>query len=179
MRVLILLLLLPLGHSVHAQSINFGNNARIYLVRHAEKLTGQDPLLTENGNKRAGDLMRVLKDKPIRHIYVTEYRRTQNTGDSLRLQQGIDTVHYGSDTSCVDLFQKILANADTKGSILIIGHSNTIPTIIRKLGIVNYPLDDIPSPAFDNLFIIRYKKGQPFLKKTTYGAASGPADAMK
>ncbi len=179
MRFLILLLLLSFGLSVFAQSINFNNNARIYLVRHAEKLTGQDPLLTVDGNKRAGDLMRVLKDKHIRHIYVTEYKRTQNTGDSLRIQRGIDTVHYWSDTACANLFQKIQANADTKGSILIIGHSNTIPTIIRKLGIVNYPLDDIPSTAFDNLFIIRFKKGHPTLKKTRYGASSGPAAAMK
>src|SRR4029078_5982747 len=107
MRLILFLLLFAIDLPVNAQTPGFGHKAKIYLVRHAEKLTGKDPLLTEQGNKRAGDLMRTLKGKNIQHIFVTEYRRTQNTGDSLRIQLGIDTIHYLSDTSCIDLFQKI------------------------------------------------------------------------
>ena len=32
--------------------------SRIFIVRHAEKATGNDPVLTAAGNTRAGDLMR-------------------------------------------------------------------------------------------------------------------------
>ena len=85
MRFSLLLMLSAIPFSADAQSISFGNKAKVYLVRHAEKISGEDPLLTAGGNKRAGDLMRALKDKNIKRIYVTEYKRTQNTGDSLRL----------------------------------------------------------------------------------------------
>ncbi|MEI9957485.1 MAG: histidine phosphatase family protein [Ferruginibacter sp.] len=50
------------------------------------KESGKDPVLTKEGNQRAGDLMRTLKDKHIKRIYVTQFKRTQMTGDSLRIQ---------------------------------------------------------------------------------------------
>src|SRR5690242_18739697 len=127
MRFMILAILYVIQFSTFAQPISFGNKAKIYLVRHAEKGAGQDPLLTVEGNKRSGDLMRVLKNRGIKHIYVTEFRRTQSTADSLRIQSGIDTVHYLADTSCVDLIKKLKKNNDLNKPILIIGHSNTIP----------------------------------------------------
>jgi hypothetical protein len=49
---------------------------KIFIVRHAEKETGKDPLLTAAGNARAGDLMRVLQNEGIQKIYVSQYKRT-------------------------------------------------------------------------------------------------------
>lgn len=144
----------------------------MYLVRHAEKGPGEDPLLSDAGNKRAGDLVKTLKNEKICHIYVTEYKRTQNTGDSVRLQLSIDTVHYLSDTSCTDLINKLIANKDVNNPILIIGHSNTISQIIRKLGLPDYPKDNIPANEFDNLFLLTFKNAQASLKSMKYGAAS-------
>lgn len=178
MRILFILLLSSLVISANAQVIEFGNKAEIYLVRHAEKEPGDDPLLTPNGNKRAGDLMRALKGKKIKRIYVTEYRRTQNTGDSVRIQLGIDTVHYGSDTSCTDLINKLKAHHDLNDAILIIGHSNTIPLVIRKLGIAEYPTAYIPSNDFDDLFLLSFKKGKATLTRSKYGAASAESAGM-
>ena len=66
----------------------------IYIVRHAEKDTGNNPILTAGGKLRAGDLMRYFKKEEINHIYTTPYRRTEMTGDSLRIKRGIDTLHY-------------------------------------------------------------------------------------
>lgn len=157
----------------------FGDGATIYLVRHAEKQSGNDPLLTPAGNARAGDLLRVLKGKNIQRIYVTEYRRTQNTGDSLRIQLGIDTVRYLSDTSCTDLFNKIQAHHDMDKAILIIGHSNTIPLMVRKFGLTDYPADYIPDTEYDNLFLVRFKNGKPILEKMKYGASSSASAAMQ
>lgn len=143
---------------------------RIFIVRHAEKETGKDPLLTAAGNARAGDLMRTLQNEGIRKIYVSQYRRTQNTGDSLRLQLKIDTVHYAADTVCENLINAIIEHGDFGKTILIIGHSNTIPQIIRKFGVTDYPYGDIPDNEFDNLFLITYKKEKAKLKKIRYGA---------
>ncbi len=178
MRSIFILLLSCLVFSANAQTIEFGSKAKVYLVRHAEKEAGDDPLLTSAGNKRAGDLMRALEGKKIRRIYVTEYRRAQNTGDSLRIQQGIDTVYYGSDTSCTDLINKLKTHRDVNDAILIIGHSNTIPLVIRKLGIDNYPKDYIPSNDFDDLFLLSFKKGKATLTRSKYGAASAESAGM-
>ncbi|MCW3093312.1 MAG: hypothetical protein JWP81_4381 [Ferruginibacter sp.] len=161
-----------------AQQVGFGKHSKIYLVRHAEKGPGTDPLLTAAGNKRAGDLARELQSKNIRRIYITEYRRTQNTADSLRIRLQIDTVHYLSDTSCTDLLSKIMRNKDRDDAILIIGHSNTIPLIIRKLGLSDYPSEPISDKEFDNLYLLTRRGGKARLTKTKYGALSGESARM-
>ena len=152
---------------------------KIFIVRHGEKESGNDPLLTADGNKRAGDLMRALQNKGIQKIYASQYRRTQNTGDSLRIQLKIDTVIYQADTICNKLINTIMAHSDFGKTILIIAHSNTIPQIIRKFGVTAYPYGDIPDNDFDNLFLITYKKGKAKLKTTKFGTKSAASAAMQ
>ena len=152
---------------------------KIFIVRHAEKETGKDPVLTSAGNARAGDLMRALQNEGIQKIYVSQYKRTQMTGDSLRIHFKTDTVQYAADTLCDNLINSIMQHSDFGKPILIIAHSNTIPQIIRKFGITDYPYGDIPDNEFDNLFVITYKKEKAKLKKMKYGAKSGISVAMK
>jgi phosphohistidine phosphatase SixA len=152
---------------------------KIFIVRHAEKESGKDPALTPAGNARAGDLMRALQHEAVKKIYVSQYKRTQMTGDSLRIQAGTKTVQYTADTLCDNLVNTIMENGDFGKTILIIGHSNTIPQIIRKFGVTNYPYGDIPDNEFDNLFVITYKKGKAKFKKMKYGANSGVSAAMQ
>jgi phosphohistidine phosphatase SixA len=151
---------------------------KIFIVRHAEKAAGNDPILTAAGNARAGDLMRKLQSEGIQKIYVSQYKRTQNTGDSLRLQLKIDTVHYAADTLCDKLISAIMEHGDFGKTILIIAHSNTIPQIIRKFGVTDYPYGDIPDNEFDNLFLITYKKEKAKVKVMKYGAKSGSSAGM-
>lgn len=166
--LLIFFAILGFQNKVNAQQVPV--ETKIYIVRHAEKETGNNPLLTAAGNVRAGDLMRALQNEGIQKIYVTQYRRTQNTGDSLRVQLKIDTVHYAADTLCDNLINAIMEHGDFGKTILIIAHSNTIPQIIRKLGVKDYPYGDIPDNEFDNLFVVTYKKEKAKLKKLKYGA---------
>jgi phosphohistidine phosphatase SixA len=151
---------------------------RIFIVRHAEKEKGSDPLLTAAGNKRAGDLLRTLQHWGIQKIYVSKFRRTQNTADSMRIQLGIDTVHYIADTLCYELLNSIMHHKDFGKTILVVAHSNTIPQIIRRLGVTDHPYGDIPDHEYDNLFLVTYKKEKAKLKKMKYGAASGPSAPM-
>ena len=53
----------------------------IFIVRHAEKATtgGNDPDLSVAGQKRAEALARILKDSQITAVFVTEFKRTQET----------------------------------------------------------------------------------------------------
>ncbi len=152
---------------------------KIYIVRHAEKQDGKDPLLTPAGNARSGDLMRFLKDEMIRKIYVSQYRRTQNTGDSLRIQLNIDTVHYTADTLCGNLINTIMGHSDFGKTILVIGHSNTIPQVIRKFGVHDYPYGDLADNDYDRLFLITYKNGKAKVKVMKYGAAPGTSATMQ
>ena len=162
-----------------AQSGFERTKTKIYLVRHGEKETGKDPVLTPAGRQRAGDLLRVLKDKGISHIYSTPYKRTQMTGDSLRIQLGIDTLIYAADTNGVDLINKIKSHNDINKTILVIGHSNTIPALIRHFGITDFAIKELDEKEFDNLFLINYKKRKPKLKAMKYGAASSTSAAMQ
>ena len=171
------LALMGLQKSANAQQEPAVN--KIFIVRHAEKETGKDPLLTAAGNARAGDLMRALQNASIQKIYVSQFRRTQSTGDSLRLQLNIDTVHYAADTVCDNLINAIIEHSDFGKTILIIGHSNTLPQIIRKLGVTEYPYGDISDNEFDNLFMITYKKEKAKLKRLKYGAKSGASAGMQ
>jgi phosphohistidine phosphatase SixA len=172
---------------VAAQLLPSGATAKtkIYLVRHAEKQSGTDPELTDAGKKRAGDLMRALQNKNVKRIYVTQFKRTQMTADSMRLQLGIDTVQYLADENGIDLFNKITAHNDFNKTILIIGHSNTVPDYIKKLGVANYPQANIADTEFDNLFKVYYKRSFIFsqfkahVKKGKYGVASGVSAAMQ
>ena len=60
----IFLVLLGLQNSANAQQEP--GVTKIFIVRHAEKEAGKDPLLTAAGNARAGDLMRALQNEGIK-----------------------------------------------------------------------------------------------------------------
>jgi len=149
-----------------------------YIVRHAEKDTGNNPGLTAAGYLRAGDLYRTLRNKKISRIYVTQYRRTQLTADSIRIYQKIEPVQYSADDTGDDLFLKlsgIKRDIILKNNVLIVGHSNTIPAILKRLGITALDIHDIPDNEYDNLFVVTIKNGKASLKWLNYGKASQPA----
>lgn len=175
----ILLLAITFAHSLNAQSLPaIGNQTKIYIVRHAEKQPGEDPLLTAEGNLRAGDLMRTLKNKRIKRVYVSQFKRTQQTADSMFLQAGIDTVHYIADVSCTDLFNAIEKNHDWNKPILIISHSNIMQKIILKLGVTDFPQENIPPNEYDNLYLVRFKNKQPFVEQSKFGKPSTASETI-
>ena len=175
----ILLLAIIVANFLNAQTLPaIGNQTKIYIVRHAEKQPGEDPFLTAEGNIRAGDLMRTLKNKRIKRIYVSQFKRTQQTADSMFLQAGIDTVQYVADVSCTDLFNAIEKNKDWNNHILIISHSNIIQKIILKLGVTDFPQQNMPANEFDNLYLVRFKNKQPFVEQSKYGKPSTASETI-
>ncbi len=146
---------------------NLFKNGTIYIVRHAEKVSGKDPVLTREGELRSGDLLRKLKKHPPELIYVSQFKRTALTADSLRLQLNIDTFHYTAEQTA-DSLMKVLRLKNN--CILIIAHSNTIPSIIKKFVATEDII--IPDEQFDDLFIIRFKKGKLLLTRDKYGKIS-------
>jgi broad specificity phosphatase PhoE len=100
----------------------------IFLVRHAEKAGGDDPDLTEAGRARAESLATVLKDAGITAIYTSEVKRTQQTAaplaKALRVEPTIVAIK--------DRAALVAKLQGSSGNALVVGHSNTIPEIIRR-----------------------------------------------
>lgn len=155
------------------------NKTTIYIVRHAEKDTGDNPTLTADGRQRAGELKRFLKKVKINHIYSTPFRRTEMTADSLKIYKGIDVIQYPAKATWVELTELLKKNNDLGKTVLFIGHSNTVPLLIKMFGVSDYPQVDLPDKAFDDIFIIHFKKGKAIVKHKKYGQPSGPSDAMQ
>jgi broad specificity phosphatase PhoE len=131
--------------------------ATVFLVRHAERADagmatagtmGTDPDLSPEGRARAESLAAALKDAGITAIYATEYRRTQQTAAPLARALGLKVTTIKSGESA-PLMQAL--NAAT-GNVLVVGHSNTVPAVIKQLG-VTVPVT-IGESDYDNLFIV-------------------------
>ena len=151
-----------------------------YIVRHAEKDTGRNPGLLAIGQTRAGDLHRLLKDKEVDEIYVTQTKRSMMTADSVKFYRNLKTVVYDADTTGHGLLYKMNQGNGFQKNLLIIAHSNTIPGIIRSLGIKDFK-NAIPDSEHDKLYIIRQKKEDVSMKIQDYGKPSDklPTDKMK
>ena len=122
----------------------------IVIVRHAEKATngGNDPDLSSAGRARADALARILKDAGITAIFTSEFKRTQETAAPTATSTHVaPTVVTAKDTA--GLVAKL---HQMKGNALVVGHGNTIPNIIRALGI-NSAIN-IPGADYSELLIV-------------------------
>ena len=138
MKHLALILSIPLLLATYANAAPV-----IFIVRHAEKATtgGKDPDLSVEGQKRADALAQILKDSKITAVFVTEFKRTQETAaPTAKAAHVSPTVVPANDVGAlVEKLRALNANA------LVVGHGNTIPNLLRALRIatpVSIPEDD-------------------------------------
>lgn len=104
----------------------------VFLVRHAEKREdGEDPLLTEVGQARARRLAMHLSEVEIDVCYTTQFKRTQRTAEPTSKTKGIEITVLDAR---IDVGARIMAK-NRGQSVLVAGHSNTVPAILRKLGV--------------------------------------------
>jgi broad specificity phosphatase PhoE len=128
----------------------------VLLARHAEKEVSSihDPPLSAEGEQRAERLAQMFgRGKgvgKIDAIYVSDARRTQQTAAPLAERLGKQVI--------------VVPAADTKGlasrvmrehegdTVLIVGHSNTVPALIHELGDIDVP--PIGDDEYDTLYIL-------------------------
>ena len=145
----------------------------VLLVRHAEKATGEDPVLTPAGEQRAQALAHVLKDSGVKAIYTTPYRRTQATAAPVAAQLGLTVTVRDADEKTADAFIRELVRAHAGSTVLVVGHSNTLPALARALTGVAVPL--ISERTYDTLLVATLPAaGPPHLLTLRYGAAAAP-----
>lgn len=150
MKYLLAIFIVVLGFEfVNAQSPTI---TTVILVRHAEKGTDdpKDPELSEAGKQRAQRLAEVLKEIKVDAIYSTPYKRTRNTVAPLAEVKGLSIVTY--DPSKKDEIDQLLQKF-SGGTIVVAGHSNTVP------GFANYltgktEFQNFDDSDYDNLLIV-------------------------
>ncbi len=146
----------------------------IVVVRHAEKSTDdpRDPSLSAAGQERARALSSALKDAGVTDIYVTQYKRTRQTAEPLAQLFGIPILERpvnaaNSATYARDLAREILTRSAGK-SVLVVGHSNTVPDIVKALSGRDVP--PIMDPEYDHIFIVTIPaSGSPRLMQLRFG----------
>jgi broad specificity phosphatase PhoE len=129
----------------------------VFVVRHAERAdTSADSLLSSAGEARAARLETILKDAGITQIYTTNLRRTIQTAAPLATSLKVKPTELP-----VNDLDGLLSGlqAASHARVLVVGHSNTVPQILQRLGIAD-PIT-IADTEYDNLFILVPQKGSP------------------
>lgn len=126
------------------------------VVRHAEKGTDDknDPSLSDAGLLRAERLAARLVDEPLVAVYATDYRRTRQTAGPAAKAHGVVVSVYDAQLHATALASQLHA-AHTRGTVLVVGHSNTVPEIVAALSGTVVPA--IADDEFDRLYRIDIK----------------------
>ena len=142
----------------------------IVAVRHAEKALGtiDDPPLAPEGEQRSERLALIFGERSgaghLDAIYVTDTRRTQQTAAPLAARLHlVPVVLPAADISGA---AARMLKEHRGGTVLVVGHSNTLPELIRKLsGKVIDPITDedygeiyvLSVPRFGKTSLVRMK----------------------
>lgn len=151
----------------------------VFLVRHAEKADapGSDPPLSERGRARAEALARLLQNAGVKAVFTSQFQRTQQTGEPLAKRLGLTAAAVPlavktsnprevTEESVRELTKRVEAHAG--GAVLIVGHSNSVPDVIRALGGDAVP--KIDESSFDDLFVVTvYANGRAKVVHLKYG----------
>jgi broad specificity phosphatase PhoE len=152
----------------------------IFLVRHAEKeldTPGDNPPLVQAGRERAEDLKKTIlkiteeeKAIPLQAIYVTQYLRTWQTAQPTADALGLVPIKMDAHDE-ESLVRELRKNPH---SCLVVGHSNTIPSIARTLAL-GEDVPDIADYEYNRLFVITLEhQRRKTLSIQNYGMPSFP-----
>ena len=129
----------------------------IVIVRHAEAVpdAGRDPALSEAGSVRAKALADALSGAEVTAVYSTQYQRTRLTGtpvaEAAGLQVRVRPIE-GETGAYVDALVKEVLAAHPGKTIVIVGHSNTVPALVKGLSGVDP--GEIAHDTYDRMFIV-------------------------
>jgi phosphohistidine phosphatase SixA len=121
----------------------------IFLIRHFEKepvdanaKQNKDPELTTQGQARAQLLASFLADKNVTTVFSTNYKRTIHTATPTAKQNGLSVTFYNPRELAGFALQLQVMSTKGEGNILIVGHSNTTPQLLKLLGGPDKPLSE-------------------------------------
>lgn len=137
---------------------NAATTTTIFLVRHAEKATDHatDPELTAAGKERAERLAHMLVPARVDAVYSTPYRRTKQTAWPLAEDLQVPIQEY--DPRDAGFARKLLQEEVGK-TVLVVGHSNSIPLLVNTL-IGEERFTQLDESEYDKLFIVQLRNGK-------------------
>ena len=125
----------------------------LIVLRHADVVNGgSDPGLSSAGIVRAEEVARLLSNVPVAAIYTTPFNRTRQTVQPLAAAKSLSISEYDSNKPYPDLVKEIITATHGKVAV-IVGHSNTVPEILRELSNNSFNTT-IGENQYDNLFIV-------------------------
>lgn len=138
----------------------------VIFVRHAEKADDgtRNPPLNIYGQQRATRLAQLLHLSNLSGIYSTPFHRTQQTAKPLATQLGLDIQEYPPlKLEALDE----LVTAQKGKTILIVGHSNTVPAMVNHL-LGQEKLEQLTEYEYDKVFIVQVTGDQANLLQLSY-----------
>lgn len=142
----------------------------VFLVRHAEKVdASSDPELSEAGIRRATELAAALRDAGIEHVHSSDFIRTRSTATPVAADGGLEVALYDPH----DLPELVQRLREVGERHLVVGHSNTTPTVAELLG--GEPGTAIDEDGeYDRLYIVTVgADGEVTTVLMRYGSSSG------
>lgn len=128
------LLVASIGGCANAPVAGTDDSATFIIVRHAEKADdgSKDPPLSATGQARADALATWLRDAPLKAAYATLYRRTQATATPAARAHSLAVTTYDTRMPATE-FASQLRRDHHAGTVLVVGHSNTVADIAAAL----------------------------------------------
>jgi phosphohistidine phosphatase SixA len=141
----------------------------VYLVRHADKAPGQgdpDVQLSDAGRARAMALAEAFSSHRLDAIYATHLRRTQQTVAPLAERLDLDL--HVLPASATDRLVARLTTRHCGAAVLVAGHSNTLPEIMKGLGVASAPA--IADAEYGVVYAVERGDSGPTLETGTFDA---------
>lgn len=153
----------------------------VYLVRHGEKSTvvanDPNPVLTPAGRARAEALAAKLANAGVTHIISSQWTRTRETAQPLASRLGLTTEIVPTTGSALADRTAAAVLRRRGETVLVVGHSNTIASVIAALGGPRLP--DLCDSEHSNLFVMRITKSPgPTIVREHYGATDPAPDSV-
>lgn len=162
-------LVLPAAARAQAVPAPAGDSVVIFVVRHAEKAEdgSPDPDLTPEGRARAERLARILSDAGLIAVYSTDYARTRETATPTAEEAGLGVHLYDPDAPG-ELAARLRS---APGRYLVVGHSNTVPDLVRALG--GEAGGELGEAEYDRLYVVLLGPGGVTTLALRYAEPSG------
>lgn len=150
----------------------------VILVRHAERAGDMpdDPALSAAGEVRVRALADALAFTRLDGIVTTQLRRTRLTAAPVARAKGLTPVvvpNAGGTPAHVRAVADTVRARFAGGTVLVVGHSNTVAGIVEALGGPKLP--DLCDTEFATLFVLTLREGrEPSLVRARYGPEDPP-----
>lgn len=147
----------------------------VIVVRHAEKVDdSRDPALSDAGAARAEALAEALEHAGLDAVYASQFRRTRLTATPAAEDAGLPVriaPIEGDVGAWAQGFTVELAQTHADETVLVAGHSNTVPPLVAAL--CDCTVEPLTDRDYDRIYIVTGAGGgQPELVVARYGSLS-------